>query len=327
MAAGKARPPVVLALGLAVAVVVVQALLVPLFAGPASRTGPREVPVVVAGPPPVAGQLVDRLQSARPGAFEVTIAPADVDAAEVVRDREAYGVFQLTGDGLRLYTASAASPAVAALLTQVAQGMAQAAPGGLTVEVVDVVPTSADDPQGAGFAAGFLPLVMTSLLAGIALLFAVPRRPARLTGLLAYAVLAGLAGAAVLQGWLGVLEGDYLLNAAVIGLVALAVAAGVAGLGAVLGAPGVALGAIVVFLVGNPLSGVAVGPHMLPQPWGAIGQFLPPGAGGTLLRSVAWFDGAGSTAAWLVLGAWAVAGLLLVAVGRAKLHRSGSAEV
>jgi hypothetical protein len=78
---------------------------------------------------------------------------------------------------------------------------------------------------------------------------------------------------------------------------------------ALLDAGGVVLAALAVFLLGNPLSGLTSAPELLPQPWGAVGQFLPPGAGGTLLRSVAFFDGAGAAAAGWVLGAWAGAEL------------------
>ena len=73
-----------------------------------------------------------------------------------------------------------------------------------------------------------------------------------------------------------------------------AIAAIVAGLSAVLGRAGIALGAVVVFVLGNPLSGLATAPELLPQPWGALGQFLPPGAGATLLRSAGYFDWAGA---------------------------------
>ena len=79
---------------------------------------------------------------------------------------------------------------------------------------------------------------------------------------------------------------------------------------------GLALGAIVVFLVGNALSGVASAPELLPQPWGEVGQWLPIGAGGTLLRSVAYFDGNGGLVAAGVLGAYALVGLVLVLAGR-----------
>jgi hypothetical protein len=64
---------------------------------------------------------------------------------------------------------------------------------------------------------------------------------------------------------------------------------------------------------------------MLPQPWGAFGQLLPPGAGGTLLRSVGFFDGAGAAVAAWVLGVWAAVGLLLaVAAGRSRLRLPAS---
>ena len=50
-------------------------------------------------------------------------------------------------------------------------------------------------------------------------------------------------------------------------------------------------------LIGNPFSGVGSAPELLPQPIGAIGQLMPPGAGGNLLRSTGFFDGAGAPAA------------------------------
>jgi hypothetical protein len=185
---------------------------------------------------------------------------------------------------------------------------------------VDVVPADPDDPRGGGFAAGFLPLVMTALVAGIALALATRSRSARLTGLVAFAALSGLVGAAVLQGWLGILPGGYLAVASAMGLFSLAAAGIVTGLAGALGRPGIGLGALLVFVLGNPLSAVAAAPELLPQPWGEVGQWLPPGAGGTLLRSVAFFDGAGAGAAVAVLTGYVLVGLLLVLVGRARLR-------
>jgi hypothetical protein len=48
---------------------------------------------------------------------------------------------------------------------------------------------------------------------------------------------------------------------------------------------------------------------MLPQPVGLIGQLMPPGAGGNLLRSTGFFDGAGASGHLIVLGTWAAVGL------------------
>ncbi|MEV4636201.1 hypothetical protein AB0J80_02510 [Actinoplanes sp. NPDC049548] len=301
---GKLRPVVI-----AVAVVVLQVLLVPLFAGPAAHLGPRDLPIAVAGPQPTADQVAARLTAARPGAFDVRVV-GDADAA--IRDREVYGAVVLGTGGPSLHVASAASPAVATLLTQATAELGQGSP----VPVVDVVPTDAGDPRGAGLGAGFLPMAMTSLLAGVLTFLLIKRRSARLLALGAFAVLAGLAGAAVQQLWLDVVPGNHWGVAGVLALFALAVSAAVAGLGAVFDRAGVALGAVTVFLVGNALSAVSSAPELLPQPWGAVGQFLPIGAGGTLLRSVAYFGGRGGGAAVAVLTAYAIGGLLLVVGGR-----------
>ncbi|MEU7673200.1 hypothetical protein AB0C42_00110 [Micromonospora taraxaci] len=308
----RSRSPLQLALLIAVLAVAMQALLVPLFAAPAANLAPRDLPIAVAGPAAVAGDLAGRLAAARPGAFAVTNLP-DAEAADrALRDREVYAAFVVGPDGVALHTAPAASPTVAALLAEAAGQLSAGRP----VPVVPVVPADPDDPRGAGFAAGFLPFAMTSLLAGALLTVLVRRRAARLAGLAAYAVLAGVAGVVVLHDWLGVIGGSRLAEGSVIGLFALAAAATVAGPGAVLGRPGIGLGALLVFLVGNPLSAVSAAPELLPQPWGEVGQWLPVGAGGSALRSAAFFDGAGAGRAVAILAAYAVVGLLLVLFGR-----------
>jgi hypothetical protein len=310
------RPsPAALALVIAVGVVGLQALLVPLFSAPAADLEPRDLPVIVAGPAPAADGLAGQLESARPGAFEITRHADAAAADQALRDRDAYAAFVVGPDGLTLHTAPAASPTVATLLTQASAQLNDGQP----VRTVEVVALDPDDPRGTGFASGFLPLAITSLLAGIAIFLAVRGRGPRLAGLLGYAVLAGLGSAVVLQFWLGVIPGTYLVNAAAIGLFALAVAASVSGLAAVVGEAGVALGALVVFLIGNALSGINAAPQLLPQPWGEVGQWLPIGAGGTLLRSTAFFDGAGGTPAVWILAAYAIVGLVLVALGRARV--------
>jgi hypothetical protein len=323
MSRSKSPSPLVLTLLIAVGAVVVQGLLVSLFAGIAANAEPRDLPVLVAGPAPAAERFAAQLGQARPGGFEI-IRVADPAAADrALRDREGYAAFVLGPDGITLRTASAASPVVAQLLIQAS---AELSPGGRPVPVADVVPGSPDDPRGAGFAAGFLPLALTSMLAGIGLAAAVTRPGPRLLGLAGYAVLAGLVGAAVLQSWLGILTGDFLANAAAIGLFGLATAGIVVGLGAAAGGPGIGLGALLAFLLSNPLSGLAAAPELLPQPWGEIGQWLPAGAGGTLLRSVAWFDGAGAAQPGWTLAGWAAVGIVLVLVGRARLVRPAAGE-
>ncbi|WP_329104521.1 hypothetical protein OG792_29960 [Micromonospora sp. NBC_01699] len=309
----RARSPIVVAVLLAAVAVVLQALLVPLFAAPAANLAPRDLPIAVAGPAPAAEALAARLAQSRPGAFDLRLLPDPAAADRALRDREVYAAFVPGPDGLTLHTATGASPTVATLLTEAARA------DGTAVRVVDVVPADPDDPRGTGFAAGFLPLALVSVLAGALLALFAAGRVARLAGLLTYGVLAGLVGAAVLQGWLGVLPGDYLSNASAIGLFALATSAMVTGLGALLGRAGIGLGAFLLFLVGNSLGAVAAAPELLPRPWGEIGQWLPVGAGSNLLRSAAFFEGAGALAPLLILAGYALLGLLLAVIGRAAI--------
>ncbi|HKV20090.1 MAG TPA: ABC transporter permease, partial [Mycobacterium sp.] len=71
-------------------------------------------------------------------------------------------------------------------------------------------------------------------------------------------------------------------------------------------------------LLGNPLSGLTSAPELLPSGWGAFGQWLPQGANATLLRSTAFFDGAGATSAVAVLTLWALAGVTLIVIAAVR---------
>lgn len=301
--------PWVKAVGVAVVVPLVVGLLLTAFAWPAARSVPTGVPVAVAGPPPALAEFRNQLEVRAPGAFDIHDVGDRTAAEQLILQREVYGAFVLRQDAPpAVITASAASPAVAQVLTSVAAG-----PAG--PEVTDIVPLTADDPRGAGFAASALPMVMGGLLLGVACALGIARAARRLATLVAGAVVTGIVVVGVAQGWLGVLAGDYWLNSAVVALVIGAIAATVAGLHAILGHAGIALGAVVVFLLGNPLSGVAVPPEMLPSGWGAFGQALPPGAGISLLRSVVFFDGAAAAGPAWVLTAWFVTGLGLLFLG------------
>ncbi|MFZ1178731.1 MAG: ABC transporter permease, partial [Mycobacterium sp.] len=77
---------------------------------------------------------------------------------------------------------------------------------------------------------------------------------------------------------------------------------------------GLSIGVAVAMLLGNPLSGLMSAPEMLPSGWGALGQLLPQGANATLLRSTAYFSGAGATPAIIVLCCWAVTAAVLISI-------------
>ncbi|MEC4573968.1 ABC transporter permease [Streptomyces virginiae] len=281
------------------------------FAWPATRMAPRDLPLGVAGPAAAAAPLEQRLAS-HEGAFEIHRYADEAAARTAVQNREVYGVVVATPQGPHLLTASAASPVVAQLLTQAISS--QAPPAARAVPVTDVVPTPAADVRGAGFGASVLPLALAGVAAGALVSLSGLRGGRAVTAVLGASVLVGLAGAGLAHSWLGVLAGNWWAAAGVLALTVAAVAAGVAGLHALLGKPGIGLGAFLIVLLGNPFSGAAGAPQLLPEPAGLVGQWLPPGAGSSLLRSVAFFDGAGAAAPTLVLSLWAVLGLTAIAL-------------
>ena len=290
-------------------------VLVSAFAWPAVNTAPRSLPIAVVAPGPVAQQVSGRLAAAAgPDAFDVTVLP-DADAARrAVLDRDVYGALVLGPSGSQVLVASAASPAVAQALRGLAAELPAESGGPATV--TDVVPLPADDPRGLGLPSGLLPLVVGGMALGAVTALRVAGRLRRVAVLLAGALTGGAVVVALLQGWLGALDGSPWVLTGVASLVVLAVAAAAAGLHRLLGVAGIALTALVAVVLGNPLSGAASAPEMLPDGWGTLGAFLPAGAGATALRSWSFFDGAGATTAVWVLVAWALTGLVLVLLPR-----------
>ncbi|MEU2744773.1 ABC transporter permease [Streptomyces collinus] len=305
-----------------VLVPVLAALALWAFAWPASRIAPRDLPLGVAGPPAAAAQVEKQLER-HEGAFEIHRYADEAAARDAIKDRSVYGAVVVTRQGPELLTASAAGPVVAQFLQQ-AVGQ-QAAAGGAQVKTVDVVPTPASDPRGAALSAAVLPLALAGIAAGAVVTLLGLRGVRAALALLGASALVGVVAAGIAHSWLGALGGDWWTEAGVLALSTLAVGGAVAGLAALVGPAGTGIGAAVVMLIGNPFSGATSAPQMLPEPAGAIGQWLPPGAGTTLLRSVSSFDGAAATGPALTLAWWAVLGLGAVLLGSSlRARRTGS---
>jgi hypothetical protein len=287
------------------------AIVLLLFAWPATRQKPRDLPIGVAGPVP------EQTLAAHKGAFEVHRYADEADARQAIKDREVYGAFVATGTGAKVLTASAASPSVAQLL-QSAAGKAQ---------VEDAVPASKEDPRGSGLASSVLPMVLAGILVGLVSIFFTGSLAARVATVLAGSVLAGFAAVCVAQWWFGVVEQNWAANWAAFSLVVMAIASVVSGFEALLGPAGIAVGSLTMMLIGNPFSGVSSAPEMLPQPVGDIGQLMPPGAGGNLLRSSAFFEGAGAGSHIAVLLAWIAVGAVAMAAAAVRARRAATTRV
>ncbi|MEV0319786.1 ABC transporter permease [Streptomyces sp. NPDC050658] len=281
------------------------------FAWPAARTAPRDLPLGVAGPAAATAPVESRLKE-REGAFEIHRYADEAAARAAIEDRAVYGAVVVTPQGMKLLTATAASPVVAQLLQQSVAGQA---PQGAEVTTDDVVAAPADDPRGSALGASVLPLAIAGVAAGAVVTLLGLRGVRAVAALLLAAAAVGAVGAAVTHSWLGVLTGNWWAEAGALGLSALAVGATVAGCAALLGPAGIGIGALLMVLLGNPFSGVTSAPQLLPEPVGLIGQLLPPGAGGSLLRSVSFFDGARISGPVTTLAVWALLGLTAVLLG------------
>jgi len=294
------------------AVPIIVAIALSTFAWSAANLEPRDLPLGVAGPAEATGPI-EAMFAERNGAFDMHRYADAAAAKKAIEDREVYGAVVAAPGDQTLLIASAASPTVAGLLRENLAGP--------RATVLDVVPADPNDPRGAAFASMILPLALAGIIGGgiVALL---GRPGLRQVGILAAtAATAGLVTIVMVQAWLGIIEGPWLLNAGVVALAVLAIASVIAGLTALIGLAGIALGALLIIFVGNPWSGIASAPELLPKAAGFIGQLLPPGAGGNLLRNTAFFDGAGGGGQLAVLLVWTVLGLGAIMAGAAMQRR------
>jgi hypothetical protein len=341
-----ARTPWLRSVGLAVGLSAAVSVIVLAFSWPSVTLDPKDVPIAISGPSAAVSALEKTLDEKSDGVFAFTEVDDRAAAAHRIETREAYGAIVL-GEKPEVLTSSAAGTATNQLMTQLhaqlqvaiqqqvaAAASAAGAPSAptVTVELTDVVPLVSDDPRGAGPTATAFPLVLGGIIGGIGITFAVTGAGRRVLALLSYAVIGGLAIAGIMHGWFGVLPGNYLADAGAFSLTLLAMGATIVGFASLVGRAGVAVGPVLFMLIGNPISGSTFPKEFYPQPWGAIGQFLPPGAGGTLLRDASYFPDADPTFPILVLAIWAAAGLTLVAAGhfrnQAEVRRAaGRAEI
>jgi hypothetical protein len=312
---------VVRAAGVIVALTLGLAILFIAFGLPAAKSGPHEVPIGISGPQAANGQFAGMLEQNAPGAFAVTYYPGEAALRTAIRDRDVYGGIAIAPDGLTLLPASGGSPMVAQMLTQMGNGIAQHT--GMPMQTDDLAPLPQDDPRGTGLAASALPLALAGLLPAVVLVIVFPSQVwLRFGATVVFAGVAALTIAGVLRYVFGSIETNFWGVTAGLALGVLATALTLLGLGSLFGRVGLGLGAAAVMLLGNPLSGLASAPEMLPKGWGAFGQWLPQGGTGTLLRSTAYFDGAGATTAILVLTCWSLVGTALILV--AALRQGGA---
>jgi hypothetical protein len=289
--------------------VCVLALFAAAFVLPSHKPEPHSVPVGLVG----TTAQKQKLNDARPGAMDIKLYADEAGARRAIEHRDIYGA--LVGE--RLLIASAASSSVAQTLRTAAEKALH------PTAVEDVVPVSKEDSRGSTLNSLFLALIIASSLAVVALT-SLGLAGLRLVGAIAlFATVGGLAVIGLIGEAVGALPGPYVTLSAAAALTILAIALPTAGLQRLFGQAGAAFGGLFFMLLANPASGNASAPEMLPEPWRAIGQLMPPGAGGATLRNITYFDGNATLMPLLVLSAYAATGFALVLLGDALRKRRG----
>jgi hypothetical protein len=287
------------------------------FAWPSARIAPRDLPVGVVGAESAGRQLVRTLSATQPGAFDLHRYASTHAAESAIGARDIYGAFAVAPGRVQILDASAAGPVVSQLLTAVGTRLAAAGQQPVNVTTVDVVPLSTTDAKGAVFSSALLPLTICSMIVASALGLVVRFRPAwrQILALTVVAAIGALGIYLVAQSWLGALPHSAPADWASLALTILALSAATGGLIALVGTAGLGIAAVVFVFVGNPFSGVTSAPEMLPGAVNHLGRWLPPGAGASLLRSTAYFDGNAAGGHVAVLLTWALAGFAAIIVG------------
>lgn len=328
-ASGKARrtpPPLAMLLALTAGLGVILVVLLMLFIMPSLKSGAHDLPIGIAGAPAALAQVEAGLAEAAPDAFTTQRFETADALRAAIEDRTVTGGLVVDGSGVEALVASAGSAAISSTISGTAQAMAQAT--GTTAVVTDVVPLPEGDPSGIGIGGLAFPLVFGGIVPAVAFRKVFARHLGwAVTGIVAFSVVGGLIVSGVLAFAFGSIatEAFWTVGAAMaLGIGALAL--GLAGLQEMFGAKGFTIGAMIMMFIGNPLAGISTTAAWLPAGLGPVGQLLPPGATGTLVRSVAYFGGAGGLTAGLTLAAWVLAGVVLLILGAARNRRRAAQQ-
>ncbi|GIH91107.1 hypothetical protein ACFFMN_08940 [Planobispora siamensis] len=280
------------------------------FVGALHKPEPHGVPVAVVGAP--AQQLQAALDQRKPGAFALEGHSSEQAAREALLGRDVDAVL-LAQEG-RLVVASAGGRTASTVIMQVFQGAAQAQGRSLTVE--DAVPLPPGDAGGISGLFYVLSLVIPGIALAVLLSNAVPGLglAGRLGVLTAGALTVGTANAWLADVVLGALPGSFGGLVAISAGIVLTVSLVAAGLMKVVGPAGVGLAALLFIPIGLPASGGPLGARFVPEWYAVIGRFLPVGPGSDAVTNVVHFGGAALLWPLAVLGAWALAGLIMLAV-------------
>ncbi|MDK8810710.1 hypothetical protein HMPREF2651_05410 [Corynebacterium sp. HMSC063A05] len=287
------------------------------FLAPTFASGPKDVPIALTAPAPMSEQITQAIEhKAGDNAPDIQVMDTPDAVRESILNRETVGGIVISPTGATAYTASGNGAPYSQLIDGIATTLESQ---NIPVEREDLAPTTQDDPQASGVALLGLPLAFGGIISAVIATFLFRgKKWTKLSVLTGIAVFGALVATWMLHSVYGTLSGSFGMEWLAISLGILATSMLTAGLAAIIGTPGVGIGAILTIFLANPLSGLSTGPWLLPAGWSTLGQWMPIGATGYLVRSLSFFDGNGAGAAWWVLIVWVAAGFALLMFDRSK---------
>jgi hypothetical protein len=302
---------------LVLAVLALQLAFIGSYIGAFHEPTPHRIPLAVAAPPEALDDLIRKLDRLPGEPLDARPAFSEDAARRMIDEREVYGAFIVSNTDAtdRLIIASAAGASVGTALTQIITPLEDAQERAFTTE--DAKPALLGDARGlSGF---YLALgwVVGGYLVAIAVSTSKGARPAnphralvRLMALAVYSALSGVGGALIAGSLFGALDGHLARLWWFGALLVFAAGCFTMALQAAFGFVGTGLTVLLFVVLGNPSAGGAYPAPLLPPFWRAIGPWLPPGLGTEAIRGIVYFDGVGVQRAAIVLGGYALFGLV-----------------
>lgn len=285
------------------------------YVGALHAPSPHRIPIAVVAPTPqAAAQVAGQLNALPKDPLEARVALDEAFARRLIADGDVSAALIVAPDGAdTLLVASGAGAAVATAV----EGIIRQVEGstGRQVQVQDIVPLQPGDARGlTGFylvigwiVGGYLVAALLGIAKG-ARPATVQRAAIRLTALLLYAIVSGLAGVIVVGPVLGALTGHFLALWGLGTLLVLAAATVTMAFEVLFGIIGIGITVLVFVVLGNPSAGGAYQPALLPTFWREIGLLLPNGAGTDAVRRIVYLGGNGVWSDVLVIALYAILG-------------------
>ncbi|MGV9247199.1 ABC transporter permease [Streptomyces sp. NPDC003710] len=306
----------------AVVISLVVAALAGLFVGAYSwamaNPVPHRIPVAVTGGSVKGERFVSALEDKL--STSLALHPySDYGTARAAVDAQReFAILQRRPTGVEVDVASAAGASVARVLGQGAPAVGRAL--GIPVQVRDVKPLPATDPQGLAVFYITLGSTILGFVGAIQLgVHALALRPAeRIAVTAGYAVLGGLSICAMSDWVLGVVRLPFPESWGICALTMFTAGMIFTAFHTFLGRWALVPTWVLLVILGNPSSGGAVAWPLLPPVLGFVGRFLPPGASVSAQRNAIYFPHHQHIEPYVVLAAWCLAATSVFLVWRAR---------